>query len=116
MITEIDQWIDVCAEHELLADRGVCALVGSEAVAVFRVSPDGALYAVSNTDPFTGASVMSRGIVGSVGDTVKITSPMLKHSFDLDTGQSLDDASVCLHTFMVRMVGGRIEVALAESP
>ena len=116
MITELDRWIDVCAEHELLADRGVCALVGREAVAVFCVSPNGALFAVSNTDPFTGASVMSRGIVGSVGDTVKITSPMLKHSFDLSTGQSLDDQSICLHTFMVRVVVGRVEVALAESP
>lgn len=103
-------WTVVCPLDDLPFDRGVCALVGDEHVAVFRVSPDGALYALSNLDPFSGASVLSRGIVGSRGDVPKVASPMYKQSFDLRTGVCLDDASVSVPTFPVRVVGGVVQV------
>ena len=47
-------------------ERGVAALVEGEQVALFRTF-DGALYAIGNQDPFTGAFVLSRGIVGTQG-------------------------------------------------
>lgn len=105
-------WIDVCALAELVPDRGVCALVGEMQVAVFRVSPDGDLYALSNFDPFSRAFVMSRGIVGSKGDVPKVASPMYKQNFDLRTGQCLDDPSVSVATFPVQVVQGRVQVAV----
>jgi len=105
-------WIDVCALVELVPDRGVCALVGETQVAVFRVSPDGDLYALSNLDPFSRAFVMSRGIVGSKGDIPKVASPMYKQNFDLRTGQCLDDPSVSVATFPVQVVEGRVLVGV----
>ena len=105
-------WIDVCALAELVPDRGVCALVGEMQVAVFRVSPDGDLYALSNLDPFSRAFVMSRGIVGSKGDIPKVASPMYKQNFDLRTGQCLDDPSVSVATFPVQVVEGRVLVGV----
>ena len=105
-------WIDVCHLDDLDLDRGVCALVGSQQVAVFRVSPDGGLHALANRDPFSGASVLSRGIVGSKGDVLKVASPMFKQSFDLRTGQCLDDSTVAVETFPIRAVEGRVQVAL----
>ena len=106
-------WVDVCAFDALVPDRGVCALVDGRQVAVFRVSPDDELYAVSNHDPFSEANVMSRGIVGSRGDVPKVASPMYKQSFDLRTGLCLDDASVVLAVFPVRERDGRVEVAVS---
>lgn len=91
-------------------DRGVCALVDDRAIAVFRASPDGALFALSNLDPFSGASVMSRGLIGSRGEVRKIASPMYKQSFDLATGICLDDPEVRLDTFAVRDIDGRIQI------
>ena len=105
-------WIDVCALAELVPDRGVCALVGETQVAVFRVSPDGDLYALSNLDPFSRAFVMSRGIVGSKGDIPKVASPMYKQNFDLRTGECLDNPAVSVPTFGVRIEGERVQVAL----
>ena len=105
-------WIDVCALAELVPDRGVCALVGETQVAVFRVSPDGDLYALSNLDPFSRAFVMSRGIVGSKGDIPKVASPMYKQTFDLRTGRCLDDQSVSVPTFPVRVIDERVQVAV----
>ncbi|HEX2038898.1 MAG TPA: nitrite reductase small subunit NirD [Acidimicrobiales bacterium] len=106
------RWVDVCGFDELLPDRGVCALVDGEEVAVFRVSPDDELYALSDRDPFSQVSVLSRGIVGSKADVPKVASPMYKQSFDLRTGRCLDDPTVVVPTFPVRAVGGRVQVAL----
>ena len=59
---------------------------------------------------FSGAFVMSRGLVGSKGETPKVASPVYKQTFDLRTGECLDDPSVALRTFAVRVVDGRVEV------
>jgi nitrite reductase (NADH) small subunit len=107
-----ETWTDVCTLDDLLPDRGVCALVGPYQVAVFQVSPDGAVYALSNYDPFSGAYVLSRGIVGSKGDVPTVASPVYKQSFDLRTGQCLDDPSVASPTYPVRVVGRRVCVAV----
>ena len=49
------------------------------------------IFAVGNYDPFSHAFVIARGIVGDRGGVPKIASPIFKQSFDLRTGQCLDD-------------------------
>jgi nitrite reductase (NADH) small subunit len=102
-------WTDVCRLDDLTIGRGAAALVGEHEVALFRWDED-TVYAVSNYDPFSRASVMSRGIVGSRGDVRKVASPIYKDNFDLGTGACLDDPATSLLTFAVRVVDGRIEV------
>lgn len=111
-MTLLSTWVDVCAFEELMPDRGVCALVGDRQVAIFRVTPDDELFAVSNYDPFSRAFVLSRGIVGSRGDAAKVASPVYKQTFDLRTGRCLEDESVRLPTYRVRVVDGRVQVEL----
>jgi nitrite reductase (NADH) small subunit len=105
-------WIDVCALDELVPGRGACVLVGPYQVAVFRGPAGDELYALSNYDPFSKAYVLSRGIIGSKGDIPKVASPVFKQSFDLRTGQCLDDPSVAVMAFPVRARDGRVEVGL----
>ena len=100
-------WVEICPYDSIYPDTGVCALVDGRQVAVFRLS-DGSLHAVSNFDPFSRAYVLSRGIVGSRGDAVKVASPVYKQSFDLRTGVCLDDPSVSVPTFPVRVLDGRV--------
>lgn len=106
-------WVDVCPFDDLVPDRGVCALVGGQQVAVFRVAPDDQLFAIANRDPFSGANVLSRGIVGSKEGTPKVASPMYKQCFDLRTGACLDDPGVSVPTFAVRRRGRMVQVAVA---
>lgn len=112
-------WTRVCALGDLTPDRGVAALVGTRAVAVFRLSPapgasacgaDDEVVAIDNVDPFSGASVLSRGIVGSRGDVVTVASPVYKQRFDLRSGRCLDDPDVAVATVPARIVDGWIEV------
>ena len=80
----------------------------SRQVAVVRTAL--AIYAIGNFDPFSKAFVLSRGIVGDRGGVPKIASPIYKQSFDLRTGQCLDDPKVRVPTYEVRVERGRILV------
>jgi nitrite reductase (NADH) small subunit len=107
-------WDDVCALADLVPDRGVAALAGGVQVAVFLVADEtgeGELFALSNFDPFSKAFVLSRGIVGTRGDRLKVASPVYKQSFDLRTGECLDDPDVTVPVFGVRAVDGRVQVS-----
>jgi nitrite reductase (NADH) small subunit len=103
------EWTAACRYAALEPERGVVALVGGVPVAVFRVH-DGQVYALDNIDPFCGASVLARGIVGTRGDVPTVASPMHKHVFDLRTGRCLDDPAVVLRTYPVRVRDGVVEV------
>lgn len=102
-------WTAVLRFTDLLPERGVCVLVNGRQVAVFRTH-DGSLYALDNRDPYSGAYVLSRGIVGTRGEIPTVASPMLKQVFDLRSGQALDDAKTAVTTFEVRVREGLVEV------
>lgn len=103
-------WTTVCRYDDLLPERGVAALIGTGQVALFRMF-DGSLYAIGNQDPFTGACVLSRGIVGTRGDIPTVASPLLKQVFDLRTGTCLDDETASVPVFAVRERAGQVEVS-----
>ena len=104
-------WVDVCALDDLTPGRGSTALVDGAQIALFRLSDD-TVHALSNFDPFSFSFVLSRGIIGSRGEVPKVASPMYKQSFDLRTGECLDDPSVVIDTFPVRIVAGRVNIGL----
>lgn len=103
-------WVRACRLDEILPNMGVCCLLGREQVAVFRLGETAEVYALSNFDPFSRANVLSRGIVGDRAGRAKVASPIFKQSFALDTGECLDDASVKLPTFEVRVTDGIVEL------
>ena len=99
----------VCAVDAIPVEGGVTALVDGLAVAVFRTHV-GEVFALSNVDPFSGASVLSRGIVGSRGDVPVVSSPMYKQAFDLRSGACLDDDAVSVPAYDVAVVDGVVLV------
>lgn len=105
-------WTEICPVDAIPLEAGVAALVDGEAVAIFRTY-SGEVFAVSNVDPFSGASVLSRGIVGSRGDVPVVSSPMYKQAFDLTTGRCLDDDSVSVTAYDVSVVDGQVLVGSA---
>ena len=104
-------WTDICPLDAIVPDTGVCALVQGRHVAVFRVGQD-QLYAIDNVDPKSGASVLSRGLVGNLGDQVVVASPLYKNHFDLATGACLEAPEYSVHAHSVSIEDGRVRVAL----
>lgn len=104
-------WTPVCALDDILPDTGVAARVEGRHVAVFRLA-GGALHAIDNVDPKNGASVLSRGLVGNLGERVVVASPLYKHHFDLATGECLELPGLRVRVHAVRVESGRVLVAL----
>ena len=103
-------WITVCELDALLPNVGVRALLGDSQVAVFKLSGSDEIFAIDAFDPFSNAPVLSRGIVGDVEGRLVVASPIYKQHFDLKTGQCLEDDSVAVRTFAVRVVDGQVQV------
>jgi nitrite reductase (NADH) small subunit len=111
----MSQWQRVCTLDTLVPDRGAAALVGDRQVALFRLRDSGDVHAVDHLDPFSHANVMARGLVGSRGGVATVASPMHKQSFDLKTGQCLDDPEVSLQVWSTRVSDGWVEVELPDN-
>lgn len=90
--------LPVCHLDELVVERGAAVVVDGRQVALFRLH-DGSVRALSNRDPFSGAFVLSRGIVGDRGGRAVVISPVYKQAFDLASGQCLDDPVVSVPAY-----------------
>jgi len=104
------EWIAICALEDLTPDRGAAAMVSGHQVALFRLSGDDVVYAIAHRDPYSGANVMARGLVGTRGGVPTVASPMYKQIFNLITGESMDDPAVRLDTWKTRVVDGVVEM------
>ncbi len=101
----------ICAVDDILPDTGVAARVGGRHVAVFRVGRE-RFHAIDNIDPRSGASVLARGLVGSLGERIVVASPLYKNHFDLATGECLEAPEQSVRAHAVRVQDGRVLVAL----
>ena len=109
-------WVAVAAVDNVPAERGVAALVGGEPVALFRIGDE--MLAIDHVEPFSGAPVLARGLVGAAGngdqangDVVYVASPLHKQRFDLRTGACLDDPAVRVRRWPVAVRAGVVYVA-----
>ena len=98
----------VCRVDDIVPDTGVCALVGGDQVAVFRIQEG--IYAIGNRDPFSGANVLSRGIVGDLKGELVVASPIYKQHFSLLTGRCVEDASVRIPVYAARLEDGLVHI------
>ncbi len=106
-------WTTACPYHRLVPGRGVGVLLPDGAqVALFRLD-DGSLHAVGNIDPFSGAAVMSRGIVGDRSGRACVQTPIKKQAFAFDDGECLDDPSISVLVYRTRLTAdGDVQVAV----
>jgi nitrite reductase (NADH) small subunit len=111
LVNDVHLWIPACSYDRLAPCRGVGVLLpdGAQA-ALFRLD-DGTVRAIGNIDPFSGAAVMSRGIVGDRGGRATVQSPIKKQAFALDDGTCLDAADVAVPVFATRITAdGVVEI------
>lgn len=111
LTNDIQIWTAACRYDFLIPNRGVGVLLPDGAQAALFKLDDGSLHAVGNIDPFSGAAVMSRGIVGDRAGRPTVQSPIKKQAFALDDGSCLDDPDVALPVYPTRITeNGDVEV------
>ncbi|WP_424267724.1 nitrite reductase small subunit NirD [Castellaniella sp.] len=99
-------WQAVCRREDLIPEAGVAVRAHGEQVAVFVT--EAGLFAIDHVDPFSGAAVLARGIVGELQGRPVVASPMYKQHFFLDTGECLEDAGVRVRCWPARLGGDGI--------
>src|SRR5690606_34098969 len=106
-------WQPLCPLDELRLDSGIAPRAHGDQVAVFLT--DAGPFALDHVDPFCGAAVLARGIVGELQGHRVVASPMYKQHFRLDTGQCLEDPAVRVRRWPLRVDGdGMLHVAPPE--
>ncbi len=108
------QWNDACSVADLQPNSGVCVLLEEQQVAVFYMPKEEMIYAINNYDPFGCANVLSRGVIGDINGQPVVASPLYKQHFNLQTGACLEDESVRIPAYPIRILNGRVEISLAE--
>ncbi|MHB0777130.1 nitrite reductase small subunit NirD [Halomonas sp. WWR20] len=102
------QWHPLCQTRDLVEDSGVVAWWQDAQIALFYLPAgpnrdDAQLFAVDNHDPIANANVIGRGIVGDKGGEAMVASPLYKQHYRLSDGVCLEDESVKLRTWKVRI-------------
>ena len=106
---ELGNWSAVCSLDEIVPNTGVCALFDGQQVAVFRVADaEERVFAIGNVDPNSGAAVLSRGMVGNLGERIVVASPIYKQHFDLMTGECLEAPENSVASYRARIEGGKV--------
>lgn len=104
-------WQRICALDDITPNTGVAALYGEEQIALFRVGSGEQVHAIANYDPNSQAAVLSRGIIGSLGERIVVASPIYKQHFDLKTGECLEAPQHSVHAFAVRVEDSAVWVS-----
>lgn len=104
-------WTAICPLRDIVPNTGVCALVDDAQIAVFRVGADDQVFAIANYDPNADAAVLSRGIVGNLGDRLVVASPIYKHHFDLRTGECLEAPEHSVPAYPACVYDGKVWVS-----
>lgn len=112
MTTTSQHWIDLCALADLPPNAGLAARLGDTQIALFHLpDTDEKVFALSNHDPKSGANVLARGILGDLGGERVVASPLYKQHYRLRDGHCLEDESLSVPAWTVRIEAGRVLVA-----
>jgi nitrite reductase (NADH) small subunit len=110
---QLDNWTAICNLDEIVPDTGVCALLSGRQVAVFRIGAEQPrVFAIDNVDPISQAAVLSRGLVGSIGERIVVASPIYKQHFDLESGECLEAPAQSVASYPARIDAGQVWVAV----
>jgi len=105
-------WKTICKETDLIPNVGVAAMFEGQQVAIFYMpQTEKKVYALSNWDPFSKANVMSRGLLGDIGEKLVVSSPIYKQHFELDTGKCIEE-EVEVPCWQAQLVNGEVQLSL----
>lgn len=102
------EWVRVGSVDDFPTDGGAAIRYGNAQIAVFNFASRGEWYACQNMCPHKNAFVLSRGILGSKGETPKVACPLHKKPFSLETGECLSGEDFSVKIFPVKVDGGEV--------
>ncbi|GAA4323643.1 nitrite reductase small subunit NirD [Mucilaginibacter gynuensis] len=116
METQIaQQWILACYADDVPENGGACIKHGSEQIAIYNFTRRGEWFATQNLCPHKQQMALSRGMIGSSGDTCepKVACPFHKKTFSLLTGESLSGDECAIKIYPIKVTEGKVYVGVS---
>lgn len=101
-----------CHLEDVPTNGGVCVRIDELQIALFHFTRTDTWYATQNQCPHRQQMVLSRGMIGSQGDTPKVACPFHKKTFSLETGECLNGEECSIRTYPVKVENGRIFIGI----
>lgn len=114
-LNDVKIWFKAGKTTDFPDDGGNCIKYKDKQIAVFNFKRRNEWYASQNICPHKMEMVLSRGMIGSVGDIPKIACPMHKNTFSLVDGSNLsgnDDLKIA--TYPVKIVEDEVFVGFLD--
>lgn len=105
-------WFAACRVEEAVENGGVCVKYGDQQIALFYFTRRNEWFATQNECPHRKQMALSRGLLGSAGDDLKIACPFHKKTFSLRTGECLSGDECSLKTFPVKVEDGLVYIKI----
>lgn len=112
--TQVKVWFRAARAADFPENGGACVRYKDAQIAVFNFSRRNEWYACQNLCPHKMQMVLSRGIIGSIGDEPKVACPFHKRTFSLRTGACLGSDEPGIVTFPVKVEDGYVLIGFAE--
>ncbi|WP_207425539.1 nitrite reductase small subunit NirD [Pedobacter sp. SYSU D00535] len=112
------KWILACSTLDVPENGGACIKHEDEQIAIFNFSRRNEWFATQNLCPHKQQMVLSRGMIGSTGDTCepKVACPFHKKTFSLVTGECLSgDEEYEIKTYPVKVIGDKVYVGIRST-
>lgn len=107
-------WFLACRADDMPANGGACVKYNDEQIALFHFTRRNEWYATQNECPHRRQMVLSRGMIGSTGETPKVACPFHKKTFSLETGECLNDDECAIKTYPVRVENGLVYIGVEK--
>jgi nitrite reductase (NADH) small subunit len=110
------RWFYACNENDVPENGGVCVKFEEEQIALYNFTRRGEWYATQNLCPHKQQMVLSRGMIGSTGDTCepKVACPFHKKTFSLISGECLNGDDYQIKTYRVKVVDGKVYIGIED--
>ncbi|MFT2010671.1 nitrite reductase small subunit NirD [Pontibacter sp. 13R65] len=113
-VAEAVKWVMVCKTEDVPQNGGACVKYKDEQIAIYNFARRGEWYATQNLCPHKQQMVLSRGMIGSTGDTCepKVACPFHKKAFSLISGECLSGEEYKLITYPVKVEAGMVYLGI----
>jgi nitrite reductase (NADH) small subunit len=108
------KWFFACYTDDVPDNGGACVKYKDEQIAIFNFSRRGEWFATQNLCPHKQQMALSRGMIGSAGETCepKVACPFHKKTFSLLTGECLTGDECAIKTYPIKVEEGKVYVGV----
>ncbi|MEM9987257.1 MAG: nitrite reductase small subunit NirD [Bacteroidota bacterium] len=114
VLTDWYFWFKAAPVDAFPVDGGACVKYADMQIAVFHFARKNAWYATQNLCPHKLEMVLSRGLLGDEAGTPKVSCPLHKRTFSLETGENLQGSEEAIAVFPVKVEEGFVYIGLSN--